>query len=180
MNANLSCASTTAKDIRYKRNDQKIRAVLQTALLDRNISLKPKDICKHAVITRPTFYAHCSDASDALRQYESEIVTGFHKRLTVEGCRGVVFTILLRFINEKRDYFEATIPNADYHLLSDIFSNLKSRLADSDTADKIYEIYSQRQIALICCWAKHDDFAKNKISFYAKKMAETRLVDLGL
>lgn len=168
------------EDERYKEKDRLIRNVLLNALSDRRLTLRPKEVCEKATITRPTFYAHCVDMDDALRQYEAELETGFSKRLPRGGRKGVVFTILLGFINDEKDYFGATLQTSNFYLLNSLLSELKPRLGYQHAAEKHYEIYAQRQIALICCWGKFEDFERCRIPFYVNKMTETEIMDCDL
>lgn len=166
-------------DERYKRNNRQIRKVLLSALTDRSLTLRPNEVCKQATITRPTFYAHCENADDALKQYESELELGFSKRLPRMGRKGVVFTIMLSFINDEKDYFRATLQGSDFYLLNNMFDNLKPRLGYKNTGEKYYEIYMQQQIALICCWGKYEDFERQRIPFYVDKLIRTELIDFS-
>lgn len=166
------------QDERYKNNDRKIRKVLLVALTNRSMNLKPKEICEKATITRPTFYAHCENADDALRQYEKELALGFSKRLPKIGRKIVIFTILLSFINDEKDYFRAAQTGSNFYLLHNLFKQMKLRLGYRDIAKKHYEIYMQQQIALIYCWGKYENFMRERIPFYVKKMINIGMTNL--
>ena len=87
---------------------------------------------------------------------------------------------MLSFINDEQAYFRATLPSSNFYLLDNIFDGLKARLGHMNASDKCYELYTQRQIALIRCWGKYEDFERQRIPFYAKKMTATEIIDLGL
>lgn len=168
------------QDERYKKNDQEIRKVLLGALTNRSLNLRPKDVCKKATITRPTFYSHCEGVDDALKQYEEALTVDFTSRLLGSRKRGVVFTIMLGFINDEQDYFRATLSGSNNYLLNNMFGNIRVRLGHKNATDKCYEIYTQHQIALIYCWGKFEDFERQRIPFYANRLTATEIIDLGL
>ncbi len=168
-------------DARYIQNNKRIRKVLLLALADRSLNLRANEICKKAIITRPTLHNHCNNATDALEQYEEDLRLDFISRLPSHSRRKMVFyTRMLGFISDEAEYFRATIPSSNFYLLNGFFQELKSRLGYSHTTRKHYEIYTQQQIALICCWVKYEDFAEKRIPFYVDKLSETEIVDLGL
>lgn len=170
-------ATINRQDERYRKNDQEIRKVLLGALTNRSLNLRPKEVCEKATITRPTFYAHCENADDALKQYEDELESGFAKRLPRSGRKVVIFTIMLSFINDEKEYFRATLLGSDSYLLNNLFHKLKLRLGYGYATEKRYEIYTHRQIALICCWGKFENFERKLIPFYANKLVETEMGD---
>lgn len=169
-------ATINKQDERYKNNDKQIRKVLLIALTNRSLNLKPKEVCEKATITRPTFYAHCENVDDALKQYEDELTSGFIKRLLRTKQKGVVFTILLSFINDEKDYFSATLTSSNFYLLHHLLGKLKLRLGYKSTPKKHYELYVQQQIALICFWGKYEKFERKRIPFYVDKMAGVEIV----
>lgn len=168
------------QDERYVKNDRKIRKVLLVALSKRSMNLRPKEVCRKATITRPTFYTHCENVDDALKQYEDELESRFIKRLPHSGRKVILFTIMLSFINDEKEYFKATLLSSDSYLLSSIFGKLKLRLGYKNMAVKYYEIYMQQQIALIRCWGKFENFERQRIPFYANKLTKTEILSRGL
>lgn len=172
--------TVSKRDERYRKNDREIRKVLLGALTNRSLNLRPKEVCKKATITRPTFYTHCENVDDALKQYEDELKSGFTKRLPHSGRKVVVFTIMLGFINDEKDYFGATISGFDCYLLNILLDTLKPKLGYGNIGKKNYEIYKQNQIALILCWGKHENFERRRIPFYANKMVKTTMTNLSL
>lgn len=168
-------------DERFRRNTELINKVIHSAMADRRIDLRPIEVCRQANISRPTFYAHCGGVSDALDRHETAIINQFVKKITkLDSEKSVIFAVILRLISDEREYFEATMLNHDYYLLSKLFITLKSRLVSNNITDKCYEIYMQQLLALIFCWAKYEDFSRQKIPFYTKKLIMTRVMDLGL
>lgn len=117
---------------------------------------------------------------DALKQYEDELELGFTRRLPRSGRKVVVFTIMLSFINDEKEYFKATLLGSDSYLLHILFHKLKLRLGYECITEKLYEIYTHRQIALIYCWGKFEDFERQRIPFYVSRLTATEIVDLEL
>ncbi len=165
-------------DARYRQNEHLIHKALQTSLTNRRINVRPNEICQAATISRPTFYAHCDDCTDALRRYEATLQQRFQERLPDVTCKHeVVFTVLLSFVRDKKGYFKATIPNSNYWLLNAIFDDVRPRLVSKNIGDRTYEFYVRTQIILISDWAEYDKFSKQRIPFYVQKMLKTRLIN---
>ncbi len=171
----------TKSDARFARCDDTINNALYRALSERNINLRPKDICAQAKITRPTFYAHCANSTDALHQHEAKLENAFYDRLPKRTIHNeVIFTVLLCFIREHSDYFAATIKTANFYLLKTIFQNLKPIIVGSRIDGKSYALYTLQQIGLITCWATYEGYSSKKIAPYAKKMQATRVMRVGV
>lgn len=136
----------------------------------RRYDICPAEICKTAKIARSTFYAHYSN-KNFIEQHELRLVAKFLARLPgFNPQKIVIFTILLSFVREEREYFEATIPNANFWLLKQIFAELYPILKAKDCSRKSYDFYAMQQIALISCWAKYNKCAIEKLELYARKM----------
>lgn len=166
------------KDARYERSELKIQKALQISLSKRRIDVKSCEICQNAAITRPTFSRHCGSPNEALKKYEQSLIRTFQDRLPETECSSdVVFTILLGFVRDERNYFRATLPNSNFFLLKDMFHDLKPRLVDEQTNRRIYDYYTWSQIVIIGDWANYTRFSKQTIPFYVEKMVKTELVD---
>lgn len=112
------------------------------------------------------------------REYEAELKQDFQGRFPEQVYKNeVAFTILLGFIRDRRGYFEATIPNSDLWLLNNIFGDMEVPLIGEKVDVRTYDFYVQRQIMVICDWAKYENFSKQKIPAYVKKLVRTRLVN---
>lgn len=169
------------EDPRFKRYAEIINGDVYKTLSERGICLRPRDICKHGKITRPTFYAHCTDSTDALHKHEANLEQDFYKRLPKHRVHNeVVFTILLVFIREYDGYFSATISTSNFYLLRTIFNKLKPIIASKNIDKKSYDMYVLQQIGLISCWASYDNYSNRKIALYAKKMQSLRIMNFGI
>lgn len=141
-------------------------------LAQRSVNIRPVEVCRRAKISRSTFYAHYSSSANCIVQYELKLKQDFCARLPKTTTqREVIFRILLRFVQEKIGYFEATLPNANFWLLKSIFEELYSILKAKDCSQKSYDLYVMQQITLISCWAQYDKCAPEKVGAYARKMA---------
>lgn len=172
--------ASTLRDARYRKSDQRIRRALNEALAKRRINLRPVEICRLATITYQTFHAHYASSDEALRKHEARIQQKFQDRLPATAVsQAVVFTILLGFVREECGYFGATLPAADYWLLTTLFVVLRPRLAQQGIANCTYDVYAQTQIGIIACWARYDDFALQRIPYYVDALRTTRMMNYG-
>lgn len=163
-------------DARFRFHDKLICNILHTMLAERRTDISPTEICKAAAISRTTFYAHYN-RKDVIEQYETGLTAKFFEALpTASLNKESTFILLLRFVRNERGYFAATIPNANYWLLKSILENLYPVLRTKDCGAKTYECYVMQQIALVSCWAQHEDFAFEKIRLYAHRMAQVPMM----
>lgn len=178
---NLSKSSvSTLQDVRYLKSNQLIFQALNEALAERRINLRASEVCRSATITYPTFHAHFASTDEALHQHELELKQAFQERLPeVTATQAAVFTMLLDFLHDERAYFDATLPTANYWLLTTFFGALRPHLAGNQVTNRTYDIYIQTQIGIISCWAKYDDFGVHQIPYYVKVLRTTRMLNHG-
>ncbi len=171
----ISTNTLNFNDARFKRKEQIICTVLYEMLAERRRDIRPTEICKIAKISRTTFYTHY-DHKNTVEQHELLLKGKFLMRIVRVGlCKETIFTILLKFVREERGYFEATLPNSNYWLLSEIFAELRPKLACNVT-DKAYYFYVQQQIVLISSWVQHENCAPERIAAYTHKMARMNVM----
>lgn len=169
------------QDARFLRSERHIHQALNRILATRRISVRTAEICHAATITYPTFYNHYASSDEALKQRERKLTHNFRARLPHSTHdHEVLFTILLGFVHDERDYFRATLPTSNHWLLAGLFAFLRPRLAGCAINDKTYAIYAQTQIGIISCWARYDHFAKDRIPHYVKALRTTRFLDYGI
>ena len=156
--------------MRFQHHEQLINAILHGMLTKRCRNIRPAEICRQAKISRTTFYAHYGEVN-FIEQYELKLKQNFCARLPkVKVKKEVIFRILLRFVREQFDYFEATMPNANFWLLKMIFIDLYPTLKSKDGNLKSYDLYMSRQIMLIFYWVQYDKCAIEKLRTYVHKM----------
>lgn len=172
--------ASTLRDARYQKSDQRIRHVLNEALAQRRINLRPIEICRQATITYPTFHAHYASSDEALKEHESNIRQKFEDRLPAPtASQTVIFTVLLGFVREERGYFGATLPAADHWLLTAFFMALRPCLTNQGINNYTYDVYIQTQIGIIACWARYENFALQRIPYYVNALRTTRMTNYG-
>lgn len=169
------------KDRRYIANEHSIRRAIEQSISRRQINLRVQDICRSAGISSPTFYLHCRDSNDALRNYENALASEFQQNINLQTSqKEVLFLALLHFIARNQRYFTATLAHHDTWLLIQILNSLRINLIGSTISDKCFDIYTGRLSALIFCWGKYEHFSTTKIPLYAQKLVQTRVIDLGI
>lgn len=180
MKAPFKSSTSTLQDPRYLKSNRLIFQALDEALAERRINIHTSDLCRSATITYPTFHAHFASIDDALQKREAELEQAFQERLpSLTATHTTVYTILLDFLHDERNYFNATIPTANHWLLTTLFSTLRPHLAGDRVANRTYDIYIQTQIGIISCWAKYDDFCVHQIPYYVKVLRTTRMLNHG-
>ena len=149
-------------------------------LAKRSRNIRPAEICRQAKISRSTFYAHYDD-KNFVEQYEIRLKDDFCARLPkLKAQKEVIFRILLRFVQEKSGYFEATTPNANFWLLKSIFEELHLALKAKDCSQKSYDFYVMQQITLISCWVRYDKCAPEKMKAYVRKMTNLPMMRIDI
>ena len=90
----------------YRKNELLIQYELVRAIEERRIGLRATEIYTRAKLSRPTFYLHCRNCDDALRQYEANLLYEFQNlsALNYVGSPSVSsdvsFTVLMSFIGK--------------------------------------------------------------------------------
>lgn len=149
-------------DARYIRSEHSINKALESALTERRINVRPTDICKTAIITGPTFYAHCASSDEALRKYEQNLLSNFSVKLNAKGDNPeIIFTILLSYIRHEKGYFTATIPNYNYWLLHELFKEIQPMITPRRFDDSRYDYYIHKLTAVVVDWVKHDKYSRS-------------------
>lgn len=148
-------------DARYVRSEHSINKALESALTERRINVRPTEICKTAIITSPTFYAHCASSDEALRKYEQTLLNNFLAKLNEKGDDPeIIFTILLSYIRHEKGYFTATIPNYNYWLLNELFKEIQPIITPHRPNDSRYDYYVHKLTAVIVDWVKNDKYSR--------------------
>lgn len=148
----------------YRKNELLIQYELVRAIEERRIGLRATEIYTRAKLSRPTFYLHCRNCDDALRQYEANLLYEFQNlsALNYVGSPSVSsdvsFTVLMSFIGKHQSYFSANFKNYNFYLLTILVEKV---LPDSpplikDTQSRA--AYLAIIESLILHWGKHDNF----------------------
>lgn len=167
------------KDKRYRRNENSIRRVVTQALAHRKLNLRTTDICHGANISSPTFYLHCHDSNAALANYEHELREEFNSLVpSKQAHHEIAFTILLNFVRHHQKYFSAAVRSRSTWMLLQLLDTLRPNLVGERITDRSYFVYAGSLSAIIICWGEHEGFASNKIPFYTRKMAQTRVIKI--
>ena len=161
----------------YRRSESAIQKALLIGVRDRSICTSVNGLCLSAEVTRPTFYSHYRNPNEAMRGYEKEIINDFKNALPNKQLnRDVTFTILLSSITRNRNYFLATLGSGDSYILIKMLDYLKPRLVARNISEHTYILYRGQLKTIIQIWGTKDRFAKSRIPFYAKKLAQAKII----
>ncbi len=173
----IYCDTKQLRNKTYQSSEVAIQRALLLGIRNRNVNFSIGELCLKANITRPTFYAHHSSANDAMYSYEAEVLTDFEMRLPNKPLRReVLFTILLGSITHHRNYFSATLEGGNSYTLIKMLDLLKPYLVPPEASRCTYLAYRGNLKTIIQIWGTVDHFQKNRIPFYAKRLARTRII----
>lgn len=161
----------------YQRSEKAIRRSLFVALSKRYLGVQAKAIFRAAHVTAPTFYAHNENVNAALINCETDLEKNYIQLISKVTKREMAWTIMLTFLERNRDYFRATTRARDFYLLQRMIDDMRPVLIGTgDISKKSYNLYIFEAIGIIDCWMRFDNFDKNLIDQYVKKLAQLRFM----
>ncbi len=161
----------------YQRSEKAIRRSLFVALSKRYLGVQAKAIFRAAHVTAPTFYAHNENVNAALINCETDLEKNYIQLISKVTKREMAWTMMLAFVERNRDYFRATTKARDFYLLQRMIDDMSPILIGTgDISKKSRNLYVFEVIGIIDCWMRFDNFDKNLIEQYAKKLTQLRFM----
>ncbi len=160
----------------YRKNELLIQQELVRAIENRRIGLRATEIYTKAKLSRPTFYLHCRNCDDALRQYEAKLLYEFENLsafsyvgASANSC-DLAFTVLMGFVSKHQAYFLANFKNYNFYLLTKLIEKVLSGHSSRISDPQSQTAYIAAIEALISHWGRHDHFASRLIPYYVQAL----------
>lgn len=142
----------------------------------RDVDIQATEICESANITTPTFYGYYDSPSDALHAQEIDIERRFVESLPKNAKRDVVFTKLLSFIHEERDYFICALQTLDLYLLLRLLEHTRPLLVNEEAIDvPTSNAYIGTIMIVVVAWAFYHNCSKSTITEYTERLLALRV-----